>query len=74
MTGWIVSSESELWVFVPIMTALALVGVVLAGHFEAGIFHYAGYALFVVSILWIFLAIKAYFDARERGDQPHHHH
>jgi hypothetical protein len=53
------------------MTALALVGVIMAGHFEDGMLHYAGFSLFVVSVLWIFAGLKSYYDAKER--QQHRH-
>jgi len=69
LTDW--SNENDLWLFLPIMGALTLVGVVLAGHYEEGMFHYAGIALFVVSLVWIFVAIKGYFDARDRGKAAH---
>jgi len=65
------SNENDLWLFLPIMGALTLVGVVLAGHFEDGMLHYAGVALFIVSIIWIFLALKGYFDAKDRGKAGH---
>jgi hypothetical protein len=67
----IVDSENGLWIFIPIMTALALAGLVLAARVEEGMFHYAGFALIVVSVLWIFLGLKGYYDAQERG-QPQH--
>jgi len=47
------------------------VGVVLAGHYEDGMLHFAGIALFIVSIVWIFLALKGYFDAKDRGKASH---
>jgi hypothetical protein len=65
----IVTSENGLWVFIPIMTALALAGVVLAGRAEAAMLHYAGFALLAVSVLWIFLGLKGYYDAKERQHQ-----
>ena len=61
-----IDSEDGLWLFVPLMTALALVGVVLAAHFEEGVYHYAGFALFAVSVLWIFGGLKSYYDAKDR--------
>ena len=67
----IVTSENGLWIFVPIMTALALVGLVLAARAEETMFHYAGFGLLVVSVLWIFLGLKGYYDAKER-QQPQH--
>lgn len=67
----IVNSESGLWVFIPIMTALALAGVVLAGRVEDGMFHYAGLALLAVSVVWIFLGLKGYYDAQERRQHQH---
>jgi len=66
-----VNSENGLWIFIPIMTALALAGLVLAARVEGGMFHYAGFALIVVSVLWIFGGLKGYYDAKERG-QPQH--
>jgi len=66
-----IDSENGLWIFVPVMTALALVGVIMARHFENGMLHYAGFSLFVVSVLWIFAGLKSYYDAKER--QQHRH-
>lgn len=66
-----VNSENGLWIFIPIMTALALAGVVLAARAEEGMLHYAGFALLAVSVLWIFGGLKGYYDAKERG-QPQH--
>jgi hypothetical protein len=62
----IIDSEDGLWLFVPIMTALALAGVVLAAHFEEGVYHYAGFALLAVSVIWIFGGLKSYYDAKDR--------
>ncbi len=67
----VIDSENGLWIFVPVMTALAVVGVVLAAHFEEGIFHYAGFALLAVSVLWIFAGLKSYYDAKERQQHQH---
>jgi hypothetical protein len=61
-----IDSEDGLWLFVPIMTALALAGVVLAAHFEDGVYHYAGFALLAVSVIWIFGGLKSYYDAKDR--------
>ena len=66
-----ISNDNSLWIFIPVMTALALVGVVLAGHFEDGMLHYAGFSLFVVSVVWIFLGLKSYYDAKERQQREH---
>jgi hypothetical protein len=67
----VIDSENGLWIFIPIMTALALVGVVLAAHFEEGVYHYAGFALFAVSVIWIFAGLKSYYDAKERQQHQH---
>jgi heme A synthase len=67
----VVTSENGLWIFVPVMTALALAGLILAARVEEGMFHYAGFALLAVSVLWIFLGLKGYYDAKER-QQPQH--
>lgn len=67
----IIDSENGLWIFIPIMTALALIGIVLAGHFEDGMLHYAGFSLFVVSVVWIFAGLKSYYDAKERQQHQH---
>ena len=67
----VIDSENGLWLFIPVMTALALAGLVLAAHFEEGMFHYAGFALLAVSVLWIFAGVKGYYDAQERGQHPH---
>ena len=67
----IVNSENGLWVFIPIMTALALAGVVLAARAEEAMFHYAGFALLAISVLWIFLGLKGYYDAKERQQHQH---
>ncbi|HUN47185.1 MAG TPA: hypothetical protein VMU85_11710 [Stellaceae bacterium] len=67
----LITQENSLWIFIPIMTLLTLVGVVLAGVYEDGFFHYSGIALFVVCILYIFLTMKAYYDARDRRLHGH---
>ena len=67
----IIDSENGLWIFIPIMTVLALIGIVLAGHFEDGMLHYAGFSLFVVSVIWIFAGLKSYYDAKERQKPQH---
>jgi len=67
----VIDSENGLWIFIPIMTALALIGVVLAAHFEDGLFHYAGFALFFVSVVWIFAGLKSYYDAKEQRQHQH---
>ena len=66
-----VNSENGLWIFVPAMTALAVVGLILAARAEEGMFHYAGFALLAVSVVWIFLGLKGYYDAKERQQAPH---
>jgi hypothetical protein len=66
-----IDSETGLWIFIPVMSALALVGLILAGHYEDGMFHYAGFSLFVVSVLWIFAGLKSYYDAKERRQHQH---
>jgi hypothetical protein len=45
--------------------------VVLAAHFEEGVYHYAGFALFAVSVIWIFAGLKSYYDAKERQQHQH---
>ena len=67
----LITQENSLWIFIPIMTLLTLVGVVLAGVYEDGFFHYSGIALFAVCILYIFLTMKAYYDARDRRLHGH---
>ncbi len=67
----VIDSENGLWIFVPVMTALGVAGLVLAARAEDGMFHYAGLALLAVSVLWIFLGLKSYYDAKERR-QPQH--
>jgi len=67
-----VDSESGLWVFLPIMIALALVGVVLAGHYPWGVYHYAGVALSIVSVIWIFAGLKHYYDIKDYGPRSKH--
>ena len=49
----------------------SFVGVVLAAHFEDGVYHYAGFALFAVSVVWIFAGLKSYYDAKERQQHQH---
>jgi hypothetical protein len=66
-----IDSETGLWIFIPVMSALALVGLILAGHYEDGMFHYGGFSLFVVSVLWIFAGLKSYYDAKERRQHQH---
>ena len=67
----LITDESSLWIFIPIMTILTVVGVILAGVYEDGFFHYSGIALFVVSVLYIFATMKAYYDAKDRGAHSH---
>ena len=62
----LINNESALWVFIPIMGVLALVGVVLAGTSLESFYQYAGYALFAISVLSIFLNLKSYYDAQDR--------
>jgi hypothetical protein len=33
--------------------------------------HYAGFALLAVSVLWIFLGLKGYYDAKECQQHQH---
>jgi hypothetical protein len=66
-----IDSETGLWIFIPVMTVLALIGLVMAGHFEEGVLHYAGFALLVVAVLWIFAGLKGYYDAKERRQHQH---
>ncbi len=67
----VIDSETGLWIFVPVMTVLALAGLVLAARAEEAMFHYAGFALLAVSVLWIFLGLKGYYDAKERRQHQH---
>ena len=67
----VIDSENGLWIFIPIMAALALAGVVLAARFEDGMLHYAGFSLLAVSVAWIFAGLKSYYDAKERGQHSH---
>jgi hypothetical protein len=67
----VIENENGLWIFIPIMTALALIGLVLAAHYEEGVYHYAGFSLFVVSVLSIFGGLKSYYDAKERRQHQH---
>ena len=67
----VINSENGLWVFIPVMTALAVIGVVLAAHFEDGMFHYAGFSLLAVAVIWIFVGLKSYYDAKERQQHQH---
>lgn len=67
----LISDENSLWIFIPIMTILTLVGVVLAGAYDDGFFHYSGIALFVVSVLFIFVTLKAYYDAKDQRLHGH---
>ena len=39
-----------------------------AGWFQT---NYAGFSLFVVSVLWIFAGLKGYYDAKERQQHQH---
>ena len=65
-------SETGLWVFIPIMIALALIGVVLAGHYPEGVYHYTGFALSIVSVVWIFAGLKQYYDRKDYGPKSTH--
>jgi len=67
-----VDSEEGLWIFIPIMVALALAGVVLAGHYPWGFLHYAGVALSIVSVIWIFVSLKHYYDLKDYGPRSKH--
>jgi hypothetical protein len=67
----VIENENGLWIFIPIMTALALIGLVLAAHYKEGVYHYAGFSLFVVSVLWILGGLKSYYDAKERQQHQH---
>ncbi|HTZ79152.1 MAG TPA: hypothetical protein VMC10_14645 [Stellaceae bacterium] len=67
----LITNENSLWIFIPIMTILAVVGVILAGTHDDGFFYYSGIALFVVCVLFIFATLKAYYDARDRRLHSH---
>lgn len=67
----LISDENSLWIFIPIMTILAVAGVVLAGISDDGFYHYSGMALFVVAVLYIFATMKAYYDAKDRRLHGH---
>ncbi|HUK09961.1 MAG TPA: hypothetical protein VLX09_18970 [Stellaceae bacterium] len=68
---WI-DSENGLWIFIPIMAALALVGVVLAANYPDGVYHYTGFALSIVSVIWIFAGLKHYYDIKDYGPRSKH--
>jgi uncharacterized membrane protein YfcA len=67
-----VDSENGLWVFLPIMIALAVVGVVLASQDPASVYHYTGIALSIVSVIWIFAGLKHYYDIKDYGAPSKH--
>jgi len=66
-----IDSANALWLFLPIMSAAALIGLVLASQYAEGVYHYLGYSLTIVSVLWIFGALKSYYDAKDRGGASH---
>jgi len=68
---WI-SNENALWLFIPIMAVLVVVGVVLAASVAQGVYHYVGYALSLVSVIWIFASLKHYYDVKDQGAPQRH--
>ena len=67
----LIDKENTLFIFIPLMVVLALIGVVLAGTSDEVFYRTAGYALFVVSVLWTFANLKGYFDSKDH--QRHQH-
>jgi hypothetical protein len=64
-----VNGEDALLLWIAVMGALCIAGLLLAAATES-VLHIAGFALFVVAALFIFVAIKRHFDRRERGGPP----
>jgi hypothetical protein len=61
--------EDALLLWIAVMAALGIAGLLVAAATES-VLHVAGIALFVVAALFIFAAMKRYFDRRERGGPP----
>jgi hypothetical protein len=59
-----VRSGDALMLYIPIIGALAVGGLVLAAMTD-GIFHNAGLAFFAVCAMLIYVSVKRYFDFRE---------
>jgi hypothetical protein len=61
----LVSRGDSLVVLSGILTAFAIIGLVVAAHGEGVTLTSAGYALFIVSVALICLNLRHYFDCRE---------
>lgn len=61
-----IENSDTLWIFVPVMIALALAGILIAGATPPGIDHCFGLALFGVATACIFLTLKGYYDSEDR--------
>lgn len=68
-----VDSEGGLWLFIPAMIALALIGIVMAGHFPFGVYHYTGEALAIIAVIWIFAGLRHYYDLKDYGPRGGKH-
>ncbi|HZT89067.1 MAG TPA: hypothetical protein VFA12_13925 [Stellaceae bacterium] len=69
-SGWgsflFVDTLTNLWIVVPLFTAIGLAGLFIAAAWEYGALHVAGIALFLVSGLIVFLSLKRVFDRIDR--------
>ncbi len=61
-----IENSDTLWIFVPVMIAFALAGILIAGTTPPGIDHFFGLALFCVATVFIFLTLKGYYDRQDR--------
>lgn len=64
-----IENSDTLWIFVPVMTALALAGILVAGATPPGIDHFFGLALFCIATACIFLTLKGYYDSQDHRRQ-----
>ena len=64
----LVDDFSGLALAVPLFTVIGLAGLILAAAWKSGSVYVTGIALFVVSVLIIFLDIKHVFDRSESGN------
>jgi hypothetical protein len=75
----LVSHGDSLVVLSGILTALAIIGLVVAARGEGVTLTGAGYALFILSVALIYLNLRHYFDCREdmrdaASEAPPHEH
>ena len=61
-----IEEDDALWLFVPVMIALALAGIIVAAADPAGPYYWFGLALFTAATALIFINLKLHYDAKER--------